>query len=435
MQKFTITLLSIIFNILFFSGALDSSLSQSIPTKEFDTYKAMENTKAICEVSDFYDVNPKNPDGSDFDLSSVFDTTNLPIGVYYPINRKGEIPYILSGKRRAEAFVAYMKKIGLSVQSHTFMYQGGGFEGAGTDKSFIATYRNGNKEIWFLGHHDYIAGKGASDNSTSLGIMMELARVVVKLKPKLTVRFATFGMEEYGHGFGSSDFVGTFKNFEPELDFSRDNIKAIINMDCVGSGRNLLLVRENDPSNESILQEVVALAASLGHKYEVRGRGNWYSDHIWFLAAGFSQVFELSGDTEKAINHGNSDIPKNLKLEQIRAAGEIGIGMIMMHDNNNNESASGRDWLDIIMDKARSKKISKKEMISDLEFVNSTFNSLHKNMLEAGYYVYHLDKQGKIPESLRERLYNAFNAFTMQQSLYAFFQKRENLESKLKTVI
>jgi len=97
-----------------------------------------------------------------------------------------------------------------------------------------------NEYIIVGAHLDHVgsqAGKiyfpGANDNASGSAVVLEMAREFIKQKinPKRTVVFVLFASEE--QGLYGADY---FANHMP---FSKEKVKAMINMDCIGVGDSI----------------------------------------------------------------------------------------------------------------------------------------------------------------------------------------------------
>src|SRR5690606_20718306 len=74
---------------------------------------------------------------------------------------------------------------------------------------------------------------GANDNASGSAAVMQIAEAFVKIgiRTKRSIIFTLFAAEEQGL-FGSEYFVENFP-------FNLNNIKAMVNMDCIGSGDSI----------------------------------------------------------------------------------------------------------------------------------------------------------------------------------------------------
>jgi alkaline phosphatase isozyme conversion protein len=95
----------------------------------------------------------------------------------------------------------------------------------------IAT-KNGNstEEIIVGAHYDSVdVGRGADDNASGVGVMLEVAELVFSLETPYTIRFIAFGSEENDLD-GSYYFVGQLSPAELK------NIIAMVNLDSLVAG-------------------------------------------------------------------------------------------------------------------------------------------------------------------------------------------------------
>jgi Zn-dependent M28 family amino/carboxypeptidase len=99
-------------------------------------------------------------------------------------------------------------------------------------QNVVADARRGARSVLMVGAHlDSVrAGPGINDNATGVAAVLEIARAVKRIAPRLDVRFAFWGAEELGL-IGSRAYAATLRE---------DQVVGYLNFDVLGSpsGRN-----------------------------------------------------------------------------------------------------------------------------------------------------------------------------------------------------
>lgn len=121
-------------------------------------------------------------------------------------------------------------------------------------------------EVVIMGAHidSWHAGTGATDNAAGAAVMIEAARILLKLgaQPRRTIRVALWGGEEQGL-LGSKAYVeehfGTFEAPKPEF----GKLTAYINIDS-GTGRVRGASVFGPPEAAAVLREILGPFADLG---------------------------------------------------------------------------------------------------------------------------------------------------------------------------
>jgi hypothetical protein len=96
-------------------------------------------------------------------------------------------------------------------------------------------------EYLIIGAHlDHVGGQagkiffpGANDNASGSAALLQIARAIssLKQKPKRSIVFVFFASEEQG--------LNGSKFFADNMSFSKEKVKAMINMDCIGYGDSI----------------------------------------------------------------------------------------------------------------------------------------------------------------------------------------------------
>ena len=198
---------------------------------------------------------------------------------------------------------------------------------ATVDQKFISKYTSNNvisyieglnqpdTFIVFGGHYDHIGvvGEstlfpGANDNASGIATMLDLSRYYAQSnnRPYYSIAFIAFTGEEAGL-LGSKFFV---ENSWIPL----SNIKAMINLDMVGTGEKGITI-VNGVSNPSIYQQLDTLNKQHNYLPKVNNRGEAAnSDHHWFHKAGVPAIF-IFGMGQSGPYHHPEDNSQNLGLK------------------------------------------------------------------------------------------------------------------------
>ncbi|MBO4476751.1 MAG: M28 family peptidase, partial [Lachnospiraceae bacterium] len=172
-------------------------------------------------------------------------------------------------------------------------------------------------------HYDGAWSAACDDNGSGVGVLMENAERVAKMKLPYTIRFALFDGEETGC-MGSSAYVATLSQEE------MDRIVCVINVDSVAAGDNLMIYSGNYHADTNTFTEMWPLYSmmELADEYDVKlslhpeVNGNFPvptkmtgSDHAAFAAAGKPYIyFEASnwmgGDWDNMYQTDSPLVPK-----------------------------------------------------------------------------------------------------------------------------
>ncbi len=200
------------------------------------------------------------------------------------------------------AFCKNAKRVELSVKNVRTAYTArnviGKIEGRSSDSCFVLT-----------AHYDHLGMlggaifPGASDNSSGVAMLLDLANYYSQNKPKYDIVFIAFAAEEAGL-IGSKYFV------EHPL-FKLEKIKFLINLDLMGSAERGITV-----VNGRLFPDEMAWLSGLNTgdekipKIKLRGKAA-NSDHYWFSEAGVPAIFIYTEGTAKAY-HAVDDTPEKL---------------------------------------------------------------------------------------------------------------------------
>jgi len=175
-------------------------------------------------------------------------------------------------------------------------------------------------EVLILGaHFDHIGRDpdgtlypGAIDNASGVAVLLEIARLWREqgFQPRVCVLFAAWDAEEAGL-LGSTHYVE-----HPR--YPLDRTIAMIQMDSVGGGGDLLAVTPTSPPlQEALLESARRLNLRLGIVSE---EGS--SDHVPFDEAGVPAAMLIWADAWSAI-HVPTDTPDMVRAESLRQTGAI----------------------------------------------------------------------------------------------------------------
>ncbi|MHA7965108.1 M20/M25/M40 family metallo-hydrolase [Paenibacillus sp. CAU 1782] len=121
--------------------------------------------------------------------------------------------------------VAEFEKMGYTVEVQPFTY------GSRNSANVIATKEGvSTREVVVGAHYDAVtAGKGADDNASGVGVMMETAAALKDAVTPYTIKFVAFGAEEVGLR-GSNYYVNQLSAE------NRRNVAGMINLDSLAAG-------------------------------------------------------------------------------------------------------------------------------------------------------------------------------------------------------
>lgn len=181
--------------------------------------------------------------------------------------------------------------------------------------------------VVFTAHYDHLGwmGKGnvfrgANDNASGTAMVLWLANHFSKPEnaPNYSVAFLLFAGEESGL-WGSSYFV-------ENAVFPLNQIKALINLDMVGTGsEGITLV--NGEANTEIVEKLSLLNQANTYFADIKVSGeSCNSDHCYFHKAGVSAVFIYTRGAEFQEYHNLKDVPEKLPLTKFIELFELLVG-------------------------------------------------------------------------------------------------------------
>lgn len=260
-----------------------------------------ENLDDICQVSKFFDPEIYNP---------------------YGLNRKLLEEYLFYSHERLNVIQNKFEELGFRTHLDCFKYK------KFIAKNAIFTKSEKRKDnIWIIAHHDYCAGLGAEDNASALSTMIEIAEIISKSRISKNVVFASFDLEEIGLE-GSKKYVKSL---------SRDkikSIKAVIDLECLGSGNDILICKNvyQARSDKTLVSNIHKIANSLGYVFIPENFDFFWADHVYFAKKKLKTVEICSLNHQNylkyggivsqdrkdgSIAHTSQDLPENIKIKNL----------------------------------------------------------------------------------------------------------------------
>lgn len=164
------------------------------------------------------------------------------------------------------------------------------------------------EQVVLTAHYDSMyLGKHAWDNATGCAGLMEIARVIAKLKPERTVKAIIFGVEEYGLCWGSHCYVEKHMEDIPY-------VKAVLPIDGAGTPYNPLNIFQ---TTEEIREFAEAIAAEKGFTIDLGGNPFPLSDHVPFQKKGVPVVWVWDGPYSPYY-HTSADNPSTLDKNKLK---------------------------------------------------------------------------------------------------------------------
>lgn len=187
-------------------------------------------------------------------------------------------------------------------------------------RGLIKGYEFPEEKILLIAHMDTAGVPGANDNTAAVAILIELARIMSKKKPRRTIEFVLLGAEEVGL-VGSKAYV---RIHNKEL----KKIKGVLNLDCVGGDEPLQLIEESVGYDKKVIKTserlnklLLDVTQELGYKLS-RGRSPLgYSDEGPFIKAGVEATW-LCKDNPRFF-HSFKDIPDTINPDDTKVVANV----------------------------------------------------------------------------------------------------------------
>lgn len=165
---------------------------------------------------------------------------------------------------------------------------------------------------------------GADDNGSGSAGLLEIARVLGNYQSQHDLHFILFGGEEQGL-FGSNQYVASLADTE------RARIKAVLNMDMIGS-LNITtpsVLIEGASLSESAIDGLAEAAETYTELAVEISLNPFASDHVPFLNAGIPAVLTIEGsDSANSNVHTANDILANINYELIEEILRMNVAFI-----------------------------------------------------------------------------------------------------------
>ena len=176
-----------------------------------------------------------------------------------------------------------------------------------------------DERIAVIGHRDTGYPPGANDNGSSLGCILEIARVLGRRRPLRTIELICSVAEE-GVSPGALQYVQRHKD-------RLKNMKAIVNMDMFGAGGQLHLVERgewNDSGpiqfSEWLMKALETSADEMGY-YVSRMTATSTSEETRFFQGGVPATWIWKPDD--MYYHSAEDTPDKIDANSLKAVADI----------------------------------------------------------------------------------------------------------------
>ncbi|MBM7702058.1 M20/M25/M40 family metallo-hydrolase [Metabacillus iocasae] len=191
-------------------------------------------------------------------------------------------------KETSEYIQRELRKLGYDVEAQPFTFTRKGNQ-ISSENVIAVKKGKSKKEIIVGAHYDSVAtAKGADDNASSVGVILEAAKALKKKKTPHTIKFVLFGAEEGGLN-GSTYYLSQMSETEKE------NTVAMINLDSLVAGDYMYVYGSKEAAKGWVRDQALKVAAKkkldvttnpgLNPDYPKGTTGDW-SDHAPFEASG-----------------------------------------------------------------------------------------------------------------------------------------------------
>lgn len=191
-------------------------------------------------------------------------------------------------ERKAEQYIkGQFERMGLETEIQEFSFTRGG---ATIESSNVIAYKPGksDKQIIVGAHYDSVSvGRGVDDNASGVGVMLEVAEVLKKIKTPYSIVYIAFGAEEVG--LRGSNFYANNMTAEEIA-----NTIGMINLDSLAAGDHMYVY--GSPGEDGFIRDQALKIAEkkklnvqtnpgLNPAYPAGTTGDW-SDHAPFKRKG-----------------------------------------------------------------------------------------------------------------------------------------------------
>ncbi|MGL4913044.1 MAG: M20/M25/M40 family metallo-hydrolase [Romboutsia sp.] len=193
-------------------------------------------------------------------------------------------------------------------------------------------------------HMDGVQCAAANDNATGTVSIVEAARILsqpeIRDNLNYNIEFVAFGAEEIGL-IGSKEYVKTLQDSG-----KIDNVKAMINLDMVGVGNNLVMYNSNDQSSHEVTELAKKIGDELGYLNADTARNlhSTSSDHAPFEAVGVPSTFLTYRMNEDGkldpYYHKKSDKIETVSPQFLYNTTDVVVNMVLEMQNQDPRKAS-----------------------------------------------------------------------------------------------
>jgi len=213
--------------------------------------------------------------------------------VYHLVNEIGARAAGSQGEEEAADYIyETFKKMGYETTIQNFSYVRGRVT---YNSSNVIAVKPGktDRQIIVGGHYDSVAaGKGADDNASGIGVILEVAEILKDVNTPYTIKFIAFGAEEAGLQ-GSKVYAS--KMSEEEI----KNTIVMVNLDSLAVG-DKMYAYGNEGKKGWFRDKALQIAKKLklnmetnpgiNPEYPAGTTGDW-SDHKYFKDLGISYLY------------------------------------------------------------------------------------------------------------------------------------------------
>ncbi len=199
----------------------------------------------------------------------------------------------------------------------------------------------GDENRWIVlgSHFDTKAGipnfQGANDSGSSTGLLLEIARVLKKQKPKQSILFAFFDGEECMKNYSDHDGLHGSKHLAQKLKKEKREIDAVIIIDMIGDKDLQLTI----PTNSDLKLRYFLETAAKNANCKTVPVGYVLDDHVPFAEAGFPSIdlidfFFGSAPYKNDYWHTPEDSIDKLSEKSLETVGSIVLEMVEKIDSD-----------------------------------------------------------------------------------------------------
>lgn len=212
---------------------------------------------------------------------------------------------------------------------------------AGVSRNVTARVRGVDARHLVVGAHldTRSTTPGANDDAAGCAIVLELARILSKEKPPVSVEFTLFGSEEYNDGTPRDHHRGSRYHVAHMTKTQREQTIGMISIDVVGLGRQLYVrTMGTGPLSMSDYLRRRARHAGVSLKYLKDPGPTGWSDHEPYEKIGIPAVwierlqdpqYHKAGDTTEHLRSSALGVTGRLVLDAVRSMDRAEVGRVM----------------------------------------------------------------------------------------------------------